>query len=196
MSNKVALQEIKFALNHLWSVILVCILMASVPSAYATTGSLVATATAVQSTTATNLTAQGTSDWAHWGQSSATDFDQLSGNSQISNITVVGSGSPGQFTDSIQYMSWTNGTPTTSATNSEDGIWIAGVGNGFSFTVPASTTPQTLTVYVGGYESAGTLTASLSDGSAATYTNSSMSGTATGRLPSLIIRPRPGRRSQ
>jgi len=180
MSNKVALQEIKFALNHLWSVILVCILMASVPSAYATTGSLVATATAVQSTTATNLTAQGTSDWAHWGQSSATDFDQLSGNSQISNITVVGSGSPGQFTDSIQYMSWTNGTPTTSATNSEDGIWIAGVGNGFSFTVPASTTPQTLTVYVGGYESAGTLTASLSDGSAATYTNSSMSGTATG----------------
>jgi pullulanase len=179
MSSKTGLR-IQSASPHLWSVIAVCILAASIPRAYAVTGSLTATATAVKSTTTINLTTQGTSDWAHWGQSSATDFDQLSGNSQISNITVVGSGSPAQFTDSIQEMSWTNGSPTASATNSQNGIWIAGINNGFSFTAPASTTAQTLTVYVGGWESGGTLTAALSDGSASTYTNNSMSGSATG----------------
>jgi alpha-amylase len=146
-----------------------------------TGGSLTGSGTAVKSTTAYNLTNLGTGDWAHWGQSSATAFDhKSSGGTQISNASVVGSGSLGQFTDSIEQMTWSDGTPTASATNSPNGAWISGVGNGISFTAPADTTQRTLTVYVGGYQSAGTLTASLSDGSATAYTDSSMSGSGTG----------------
>jgi hypothetical protein len=39
---------------------------------------------------------------------------------------------------------------------------------------------RTLTVYVGGYKSGGTLTAQLSDNSSPKYTDSSMSGSSTG----------------
>jgi hypothetical protein len=39
--------------------------------------------------------------------------------------------------------------------------------------VPASTTSHKLIVYVGGWETGGTLTATLSDGSAAAYADSS-----------------------
>ena len=145
------------------------------------TGSLTGTPTDIKSSTSDNLTTLGTSDWAHWGLSSASSFNhKLSGNSQIGNASVVGSGSFAQFTDSIQEMSWTDGTPTTSASSSPNGIWIGGVGDGFSFTAPADTNQRVLTVYVGGYQSDGTLTASLSDGSASTYTDSSMSGSGTG----------------
>jgi hypothetical protein len=144
-------------------------------------GSLTGSGTAVKATASTNLTTQGTTDWAHWGQSSATAFDhKSSGGSKISNVSVVGSGSIGQFTDSIQQMTWTDGTPTASVTNSPNGIFIAGVNNGVSFTAPADTTQRTVTVYVGGYKSGGKLTAHLSDGSAADFVDSSMSGASTG----------------
>ena len=143
-------------------------------------GTLAGSGTAVKSTTAVNLTTVGTTDWAHWGQTGSTGFDHKStGGTQISNQTTVG-GTAGQFTDSIQQMTWTDGTPTASATSSAIGIYVAGTGKGFSFTAPADTTSRTLTVYVGGYKSVGTLTAHLSDYSATDYTDASMSAAGTG----------------
>jgi len=144
-------------------------------------GALAGSGTAVKATTAVNLTTLGTSDWAHWGQTGASGFDhKSSGGSQISNVTAVGGATAGQFTDSIQQMTWTDGTPTASATSSAIGIYAAGTGKGFSFTAPADTTSRTLTVYVGGYKSGGTLTAHLSDYSATDYTDTSMSAAGTG----------------
>src|SRR5207342_3505543 len=61
----------------------------------------------------------------------------------------------------------------------KNGIYITGVGKGFQITVPADLTQRTLKVYAGGWTSGGTLTASLSDGSAPSYVNSSFS--ASGR---------------
>jgi hypothetical protein len=48
-------------------------------------------------------------------------------------------------------------------------LYLFSVGNGFSFTVPADTTARVATVHVGGWNSGGTLTAHLSDGSAADF---------------------------
>jgi hypothetical protein len=50
-------------------------------------------------------------------------------------------------------------------------VYIDGAGQGFSITAPADTTLRTLVVNVGGYNSGGMLTAHLSDGSAADFTD-------------------------
>ncbi len=122
-----------------------------------------------------NLTSLGTLDWAHWGLTTAASFDHnASVTQQISNFTIVGTGPANQYGNNAFGYSWTNGTPTGSVTNSTTGIYIQGVGNGFTITAPADTTPRTLTVYVGTYNAQGRLVASLSDGSAANYVDSTI----------------------
>ena len=80
------------------------------------------------------------------------------------------------YTNDRRTCTWSDGTPTASGSN-KNGIYITGVGKGFQITAPADLTQRTLKVYVGGWISGGTLTASLSDGSAPDYVNSSFSGT-------------------
>ena len=58
-----------------------------------------------------NLTTLGTSDWAHWGRGSTYgNFDhKASGGSQISNVTVVGSGANfGGYAINERATSWTD----------------------------------------------------------------------------------------
>jgi hypothetical protein len=75
-------------------------------------------------------------------------------------------------------VNWTGGTPTVTDNGDDGYIWANNaVGAGFSFTVPAGTTAQTLYIYAGGYNSDATLTATLSDGSAMPVTLTA-SGTA------------------
>ncbi len=146
------------------------------PTASAATGSLSGSVASIGSATTYNLTSLGTSDWAAWGDNGGYDHDTSGGN-KISNIAASG-GSVNSFTSSFLGFTWTNGTPDASATGETYGYYNqGGSGDGFQFTVPASTTSQTLVVYVGGYNSAGTLTATLSDGSAATFTNATQSST-------------------
>jgi hypothetical protein len=80
-----------------------------------------------------------------------------------------------QYLDNINGYSWTDGMPTVNAVATRSGIYIVGTGNSFTITVPADTTSRTVKVYVGGWMSAGTLTAHLSDNSTADYTDSSFS---------------------
>jgi hypothetical protein len=127
-------------------------------------------------TSPVNLTAEGTADWAHWGLNAPTDFNhKATGGSQISNVTLVGTGTTkARFNDSASVYSWSGGTPTASANLSPTGIYInnfTGPGRGFQFTVPADATQRTLEVFLGEFNASGTLEATLSDGSAATYTN-------------------------
>jgi hypothetical protein len=120
-----------------------------------------------------SLTTLGTTDWAHWGRNGTyANFDhKAAGKSQISNVTVVGAGaSVGGYAQPSRSVNWTDGAPTASDSGDSGYIWENGAtGTGFSFTVPASTTPETLYVYAGGYGTQSTLTAHLSDGSAADY---------------------------
>ena len=139
-------------------------------SAAATGGSLSGSA----GTTApgTNLTALGTSDWAHWGrgESYAAVDRKASGGSQIGALGQTGSGGNyGPYASSAYGVSWSDGTPQTSG--SDDGyLWSNGsLGSGFTFSAPADTRARTLSVYFGASTASVTLSAKLSDGSASAY---------------------------
>ena len=135
------------------------------------TDGLRGTVTNITSPGVFNLDTLGATDWAAWGNN-ATDFDhKASGGTKISNATAVG-GALSPFDSQYLGFTYTGGTPDATSTGETKGYYNqGGVGDGIQFTAPASTTPQTLTVFVGGYASGGTLTATLSDNSAAAYTD-------------------------
>jgi hypothetical protein len=122
------------------------------------------------STAGVNLTTEGTTDWIHFGDSAL--MRKAAGNALISNYGIVGSGPAISYANDPGAISWTDGSPTASSSNNNDGLYINFVGNGFLFTAPADTAVRTLTVHVGGWFSGATLTAHLSDGSAPDYMDS------------------------
>ena len=122
-----------------------------------------------------NLSAEGVIDWAHWGLASGTSFNGKSGAPQkISDYTQIGSGTIQRYANNPNLFSWTSGTPTVSATNVDSGLWVVGVSNGYQITVPADTNLRTLKIYVGACFTRGQFEASLSDGSAPAYIDSSL----------------------
>jgi parallel beta-helix repeat protein len=130
---------------------------------------------AVGATSTVDLTAGGADDWAHWGFNGTNiDHKAVSGNA-VNHITETHVGSLQQYGNNANGYTWSDGTPTANAVATTTGIYIVGTGNSFTITVPADTTSRTLKLYVGGWMSAGTLTAHLSDGSAVDYTDSSFS---------------------
>jgi hypothetical protein len=141
----------------------------------AVTGSGSLSGAGVSSTTAVNLTTVGTVDWIHWGDGSVNRKAGVT--PQLSTYATVPGGNAGTYTNDRRPMSWTDGTTTVSSSNNTNGVFIWSVGQGFSITAPADTTTRTLVVYAGGWASGGTLTARLSDGSAANFTDvTAMSG--------------------
>jgi hypothetical protein len=141
----------------------------SLTNAGVRTGSGSLSGSSNSATTTFNLTAEGSTDWIHWGDAA---LNRKSGvTPQISNYTVVGSGTPTSYTNDPRGLTWTDGTPT-GAGPSNNGLYINFLQNGFSFTVPADTNTRTLTVHVGGWMSGALLTAHLSDGSAGDFVDS------------------------
>ena len=119
-----------------------------------------------------DLTAVGSTDWCHWGLSTSTSFDHKSGVSQqISNYVKLGGATVIRLADNPTSFSWSNGTPTATATNTRTGIRVQGLNNGFQITVPADLATRTLRLYVGLWRAQAKLEATLSDGSASTYLN-------------------------
>ncbi len=119
-----------------------------------------------------NLTNEGVVDWAHWGNGGPTIFDHKNNvTQQISNYTIVGTSQIFSFADNPTGFTWTDGTPTASATNVHTGVFAIGVGTGFQFTVPADTNPKTLRINLGLWRARGRLEASLSDSSAPAYSD-------------------------
>ncbi len=142
----------------------------------AMSGLLIGTQTA--SPSSVDLTMEGVADWAHWGSSSVTDLNRKNGvTQQISNYTPIGSGSILQFGGAPVSYNWTDGTPTAVG-NANSGLWVMGAGNGFQVTVPADTAPRTLKLYVGVWSAGGRLEATLSDGSAPAFVDTSLMNTS------------------
>jgi Bacterial Ig domain/IPT/TIG domain len=124
-----------------------------------------------------DLTATGSLDWAHWGNGSPQAFDHKNGVlQQISNITVIGTSAVNWLDDNPTTFSWTDGTPTATASNNRTGIFVSSAGNGFEITVPADTNLKTVKVYTGFWFSQTKLEATLSDGSAPVYVDTSLGG--------------------
>ncbi len=148
------------------------------------TGSTAGTLTGSMTTGSTsnvNLSAAGITQWAVWGQGTSTSLAPTSnsiGMTGISNLTgfsngnsLRGLGQYGSYGEST--FTWTNGTPTLSASGVASGIQFnnqpggpSGVGEGFSFTVPANTIAAQLTLFTTTHDGISQLLATLSDGSA------------------------------
>jgi hypothetical protein len=122
-----------------------------------------------------NLTTEGVTDWVNWGIVSGGPgiADRKRGvTAQISNYKEIGSMLVGTTGNDPRTLTWTDGTPNVSGSNSTV-VYVDSnsghSGNGFSFTVPAGTASHTLVFHAGGQDGGGKLTVSLSDGSAANY---------------------------
>jgi hypothetical protein len=125
---------------------------------------------------AVDLTAQGTSDWSHWGLATNSLFNHKAGVvQQIRDFTKIGAYPLSLYADNYTRFSWNDGTPTVSTNNVTRGVFTTGVTNGFEFTVPADTTSRTLKVYVGLYGARGNFQAWLSDYSGAAFTDMTLS---------------------
>jgi hypothetical protein len=129
-----------------------------------------------------NLTSEGTADWADWGLSSPGSFDhKASGNAQLSSYTLVGGATAGSGSLPL-LASWSDGTPDSANGGTGTGVSVNRVGGGFTLHAPADGTLRTLHLYVGVHVGQGIVTATLSDGSAARYSDSMLysgQGTAT-----------------
>ncbi len=122
-----------------------------------------------------DLTAEGTSDWAHWGLFSTNSFDHKAGVSpQLGNFAQIGTATVQTYSDNLTAYSWSDGIPTESTNGTKTGVFIHGLTNGFLLTVPADTNARTLKVYVGLYGAQGDFRAYLSDFSGPAYTDSSL----------------------
>lgn len=145
--------------------------------ASAVTGVLIGSRTNPQTTV--DLSAVGNADWAHWGLTGANSFNHRSGvTQQISNFVPLGTGTIQQFTENPSTYSWSDGTPTVAASTTDTGVYTIGPNNGFQITVPADTTQRSLKLYVGVSAATGKLEASISDGSAPTYVDTSLVNTS------------------
>lgn len=68
---------------------------------------------------------------------------------QISNYVEVGNACISSYDTNPFGFTWTDGTPTASATNSSAGVYVSGQGNGFQIAAPPDTAPRTLAVMWG-----------------------------------------------
>lgn len=137
-------------------------------------GLLATTFSATPSTV--DLTNRGTGDWAHWGHTAVGSFNHKSGVTQkISNYNLIGTNPPNRYTDNPTSYIWSDGTPSAVTGGSTTGIWVGGLGNGFTFTVAADTMPKTLELYVGLWAAGGRLEATLSDGAGSPIIDNSFS---------------------
>ncbi|HXI54287.1 MAG TPA: Ig-like domain-containing protein [Candidatus Saccharimonadales bacterium] len=127
--------------------------------------------------TLVNLTTEGTADWVHWGtRTNGGLLDRKAGVvTQIGDYTAIGNGTVDRFADNYTGFSWSDGTPTATASATTTGVFIPGLTNGFELSLPADTTTRTVKVYVGLYAAKGNFQAWLSDYSAKAYADTSLS---------------------
>jgi hypothetical protein len=131
-------------------------------------GSLVGSSAVAPATV--DLSSQGTLDWADWGLNDATSFDhKATVPALLPTYTLVSGGPVGRASVPTQFT-WTDGTPDPGA-SSGAGLFSPNLGHGFALAIPADPTSRTLHLYVGVHNAQGSLTGSLSDGSAPPYTD-------------------------
>ncbi len=152
-------------------------------------GSVVASPDPMGAPTPVDLTAAGNIDWGVWGTANTSLGPDVrkSGGSAISDLTNIDPGPtaplralatlPPPLPPQPFLFNWFDGGSQPQGVNVVAGLQhdgeaptnVSTLGKGFSFDVPADTAARTLTVYVATNRANGQLTASLSDGSAASY---------------------------
>ncbi len=131
----------------------------------------------------------GLDDWEQWGKLATVSGERKNSCTVcIGSMTVMSPTASGQYFGQSLYnyastFSWgSDGTPDSNVSTNQDltifkqSGGTTSAGDGFEFTVPATTTTRTLVIYVGiKQQGTAVLTASLNDGIAAPYTDTSIS---------------------
>jgi hypothetical protein len=151
-------------------------------------GSNLVTFAPVPQRTNVDLTAEGKSDWVHWGLFTDSSLNRKAGVAPsitdfLLQTPAGGSAWVYQYADNFNGYTWTDGFPEVSTTNTPTGVWAYGMpklGSGFTFAVPADTTPSTLKVYVGVFAGGGRFETWLSDNSAPSYTDTTLANRTNG----------------
>lgn len=127
-----------------------------------------------------DLTADNPTDWALWYNTAngTPDIRRNGGGSIIPAVTLTNGGTFLNHTSYPRTITWTGGTPTGSGSSTR-GVFIntanAAIGKGMQIVLPADTTMRTVKLYMSYYNvSTVTVTATLSDGSAAQVVNTSL----------------------
>jgi hypothetical protein len=169
--------------------VLACLMAGS-----ATAGTLTVTRFSFGSAIPFNLSAEGEIDWAHWGTFTATDFEQKAGVTHvIPNFTALGSGGVlSRFGGAFYIDSWVDGTTDQRMANTQGGLQVTVLGNGYQLVIPASTTTQYLFLYAGRSGSAYQLEASLSDGPTSAVSVTNAAGSLQSRFTIAFAANSPG----
>jgi hypothetical protein len=121
-----------------------------------------------------NLTAEGATDWAHWGLKGPEDFNHKQGVvPQVGALTIVGPNALEPYSTLSHSYTWNDGTPTLTSTNNS-GVLIRGLMDGFELSLSADTTVRRAKVYVGVNAAEGRFTATLGDTGVARYVDASL----------------------
>lgn len=136
-------------------------------------------------TSPVNLATEGTIAWVHWGLATTPNLtgDRKSGvsTSILSDAVQLNGGTLARVTTGVPSYNWTGGTPTASSSGTTTAITNgAAINRGFRLTAEAVPWQmRTLKLYVGAQNTTGKLTASLSDGSMPTLTDTSVTSSST-----------------
>ena len=121
-----------------------------------------------------NLTVEGAADWVHWGLSTGMAPDRKAHVTPQITGASLGLATASSYSNNPFGFTWSDGTPTALEPGTASGVYVTGLGNGFQITAPADTNGRTLTIYSGVYNAQAQMTAELSDGSAPSYTDTSV----------------------
>jgi hypothetical protein len=146
----------------------------------------------VQSAGAVNLSGiASVQDWAVWPTTASppTPSDHKSGGGSTIALSIFAAGSYSGFSPDPRTVSWSlDGTNSASGSFATDQLnGASAVGNGFTLTFPADTTPRIAYIYGGIYNGAGGVSASLSDSSAGPISDTTSQPAAANLNDSVII---------
>jgi len=117
-----------------------------------------------------NLSDLGASDWIQYGIKDAASFTRRAGGAEMISVAKSADNAEiHQYGDNHVRFGWNDGTPVAVSAAINTGWWVDNRSKGFAFTAPADPVLRRLMVWVGGSNTQGSFSATLSDGSAPPY---------------------------
>jgi DNA-directed RNA polymerase specialized sigma24 family protein len=121
-----------------------------------------------------NLSELGSADWIHYGLVDATSVTRRRGADLLTVVRTADNAQILRYDNNSVRFAWGDGAPVAEVAATTTGWFTANLGKGFVCSAPASPALRRVMVWVGGHDTDGVFTASLGDGSAPAYRDTSV----------------------